>query len=213
MRKNLVLSTILVVAFLVAGAVIVAMNRPDNRAEATDVSVLSSDSHVVMQADDEDAPVLVEFLDFECESCAAVHPLVEQIKQDYQGDITIAVRYFPLDGHPNSVNAALAVEAAAGQDAFQAMAARMFETQTQWSHRQDPQDKVFRRFAQDLGLDMDAYDAAVVNDATLERVQKDYDAALALGAQSTPTFFLDDTMLELTTEDAFREAIDDAIAN
>lgn len=216
MRKNLVLSTILVAAFMVAFAVIVALNRPDSPTEATEAtgaSAMSSDSHVVLEADSADAPVMVEFIDFECEACAAVHPLVKQIKQDYEGELTIAVRYFPLDGHPNSVNAALAVEAAAQQDQFEAMADRMFETQTQWSHQEVPQDAVFRGFAQDLGLDLDAYDATIAADATLERVQKDYDAAVALGAQSTPTFFLDDTMLELTSEDDLRGALDDAIAN
>lgn len=65
--------------------------------------------------------MLVEFLDFECESCGALFPIVEQLRSDYAGEITYVVRYFPLPGHVNSMNAAVAAEAAAQQGEFEAM--------------------------------------------------------------------------------------------
>jgi protein-disulfide isomerase len=38
---------------------------------------------------------LVEFLDFQCESCGAAYPLVEQIRERFQGRFTYVIRYFP----------------------------------------------------------------------------------------------------------------------
>lgn len=63
-----------------------------------------------------DAPVqLIEYLDFECEVCRTYHPLIKQLKQDMGDDLLVVTRYFPLPGHKNSMNAALAVEAAGKQ--------------------------------------------------------------------------------------------------
>jgi len=61
-----------------------------------------------------EAPVtLVEFLDPECESCAAFAPAVKKIMSDYDGKIRLVVRYMPL--HPNSLRAAALTEAAGEQ--------------------------------------------------------------------------------------------------
>ena len=56
---------------------------------------------------------LVEFLDFECEVCGAVYPSVEEIREEYAGEISYVLRYFPIPAHQNSMNAAIAAAAAA----------------------------------------------------------------------------------------------------
>ena len=88
----------------------------------------------------------------------------------------------------------------------------MFETQTQWGERQDSQAAVFRGFAEELVLDMVAFDAAVADPATLDRVLYDFNEGVALGIQSTPTFFLNGEMMTITTIDDFRAQIDAALA-
>ena len=89
----------------------------------------------------------------------------------------------------------------------------MYETQTQWGEKQTSEAATFRGFAQDLGLDMADYDAAVGASATLERVQQDYQDRIDLGVQDTPTFFLDGELLEPASVAEFRGAIDDALTN
>ena len=153
---------------------------------------------------------MVEFLDFECESCRAAHPLVEELKQEYGDRITFVNRYFPLPGHRNSGTAALAVEAAAQQGKYQQMAAKLFETQTEWGGKQDSQAPAFRSFAQELGLDLARYDAAVADEATRERIRKDVADGTALGVTGTPTFFLNGKKLVLNTEAEFRQLLTDA---
>ena len=175
------------------------------------VPMVTDDSHVLDDAGPE-APTLVEFLDFECEACGALYPVVEGIRDDYQGRINVVVRYFPIPGHLNSMNAAIAVEAAAQQGEFEGMYRQMFATQTEWGERQESEAARFRGFAEELGLDMDRFDAAVADPATQERVEADFAAGQALGVQGTPTFFVDGELLDPTQLSDITDALDRAIA-
>ncbi|MDQ0736305.1 DsbA family protein [Arthrobacter agilis] len=174
--------------------------------------VVREDSHRLSQAPDEKA-VLVEFLDFECESCLAAYPLVEDLSEEYGENLTIVSRYFPLPGHPNSETAAAAVEAAAQQGRFKEMHARMYETQTEWSHTNENRSPVFRGYAEDLGLDLAAYDAAIADPATMERVNVDKTDGLALEVEGTPTFFLDGRKIQPASVEEFRSLVETAIAD
>ncbi|ERG64038.1 hypothetical protein L332_06145 [Agrococcus pavilionensis RW1] len=165
-------------------------------AEAALPPLVDETTHLLNDAG-ADAPVVVEFLDFECEACGAVYPTMEELRQKYDGEVTFAVRYFPLPGHFNSGNAAVAVEAAAQQGAFEAMYQRMFETQPAWGEAQTSAADVFRGYAQELGLDMAAYDAAIADPATLARVEQDFQAGVALGVDRTPSIFIDGERLDL----------------
>jgi protein-disulfide isomerase len=176
---------------------------------AADAQLVREDSHRITSPATEKAQ-LVEFLDFECEACRAAQPLVEELKKEFGDRITFVNRYFPLPAHRNSAQAALAVEAAAQQGKYEQMYAKMFETQPQWGERQDSQAPVFRTFAQDLGLDLGAYDSAVADEKTKDRIRKDIADGTALGVTGTPTFFLNGEKLTLTTEADFREKLTNA---
>ena len=205
---------ILMAAIVGAGLVwyaVFSTNRPAPAAPqpAANAQLVREDSHRLTSPAVEKAQ-LVEFLDFECESCRAAHPLVEELKQEYGDRITFVNRYFPLPGHRNSGTAALAVEASAQQGKYQQMAAKLFETQPEWGGKQDSQAPVFRSYAQELGLDMARYDAAVADEKTRERIRKDAADGTALGVTGTPTFFLNGKKLVLNTEAEFRQLLTDA---
>lgn len=206
----------LIVATVVAVIGIVALiNTKDTATQAapTEASeVVRTDSHRLSAAEGEKA-VLVEFLDFECESCLAAYPFIEELRGKYEGELTIVSRYFPLAGHPNSMNAALAVEAAAAQGKFEDMYHRMFETQKEWSHSADSRAATFRGYAEDLGLDLAAYDDAIADPATAARIEQDKNDGTALGVSGTPTFFLDGKLIEPSSLEEFEQLVKDAIAN
>ena len=207
--------TIVVAALAAAGiavAIFVAASQntspfvPD--APTPEAAVVLRDSTHILSDAGPDAPVLVEFLDFECEVCGAFFPIVEDLKAKCGDEVTFAFRYFPLPGHGNSVNAALAVEAAAQQGALEPMFQRMFESQAQWGEKGDQsQAPMFRTFAEELGLDMALYDAAIADPATLDRIQFDFNEGRALGVDSTPTFFLDGEKLQLQAFEDVEAAI------
>ena len=173
-------------------------------------ATVADNSHVLDDAG-EDAPTLVEFLDFECEACGALYPYVEDVREYYDGKINYVVRYFPLGGHFNSMNAAIAVEAAAQQGKFEEMFHQMLQSQAEWGEQQTSEAARFRDYAEELGLDMSAYDKAVSDPATEARVQQDLDAGTALGVSGTPTFFLDGKQLTLTNPNDLPNAIEAAL--
>lgn len=188
-----------------------SLNKPAPAAPqpAANAQLVREDSHRLTSPAVEKAQ-LVEFLDFECESCRAAHPLVEELKEEYGDRITFVNRYFPLPGHRNSGTAALAVEASAQQGKYREMTAKLFETQTEWGGKQDSQAPVFRGYAEELGLDLARYDAAVGDEKTRERIRKDVVDGTALGVKGTPTFFLNGKKLVLNTEAEFRQMLTDA---
>ena len=184
---------------------------PPAAGAAADSRVVRADSHRLSTAADGKA-TFVEFLDFECESCAAAYPAIEQLRQTYDGRVTFVARYFPLDGHFNARRAARAVEAAARQGQFEAMYQRMYETQTQWGEQQVPKDDVFRGYAVDLGLDMTKWDADYVSPEVEQRIQADVDDGTALGVTGTPTFFLNGKPFAPESYEDLTRALDEALA-
>jgi protein-disulfide isomerase len=178
---------------------------------AVPVSVVRDDSHRLDQVPNSPVTV-VEFLDFECEVCAAFYPTVQSVREDFAGQITFVVRYFPIPAHANSTNAAVAAEAAARQGSLEPMYSRLFRTQAEWGEQHESRAPLFRQFAVELGLDMAQYDADVADPATAARVASDLADGRALGVQSTPSFFVNDRLLRLTSRDDLRVAIEAELA-
>ena len=84
--------TILVLAGLIAvviGAILIAvMNRPAAPEPEPSGSALPgtrTNTHILDEAGP-DAPTLVEFLDFECEACGGLYPVIEQVREQYRGE-------------------------------------------------------------------------------------------------------------------------------
>ena len=225
MTKNLKATITVVLVAVGVLALLLLVNRPSGPEPAAQGSsaaqtvapvapadmLVRENSHRLSTAAD-GRVTFVEFLDFECEACGAAYPAVEQLRSEYGDRVTFVARYFPLPGHFNAQNAAVAVEAAAQQGRFEAMYQRMFETQTTWGEQRVSHAPLFRQFAADLGLDMAAYDRAVANPATLQRVHADQQDGHAAGVQGTPTFFLDGRKLEPRSIDDLRTALDQALA-
>jgi protein-disulfide isomerase len=216
LSTNLKISAALVAAFVVAVAVFLGVANRGGDASGTtaegDSVVVRDNSHRLSTAAD-GRVTLVEFLDFECESCRAAYPFIEQLREDYDGRVTFVARYFPMPGHANAENAAVAVEAAAQQGRFEDMYHRMYETQAEWGEQQESKAALFRTFAEEMGLDMDDYDAAIDNPTTLDRVLQDREDGLALDVQGTPTFFLNGEKVRVETPEQFIELIDAALAD
>ncbi len=155
---------------------------------------------------------MVEFLDFECEACGALYPFYEELRKEYSGKVRFVARYFPIPSHFNAMNAAIAVEAAAQQGYFEQMYSMMYETQEQWAEQQVSKADLFRGWAQQMGLDMAKFDAAVADPATAARIAQDQQDGEALGVEGTPTLFLNGKKLELSNGQQLMDEINAAIA-
>lgn len=214
--KATLVTIAVVVVLAVAALIYVLVNQsqtaPPLSGDGSSSAQLVRENSHVLDDGGEGAVTVVEFLDFECEACGAFYPIVEDLREQFAGEITYVVRYFPLPGHFNSKNAAIAAEAAAQQDRFEDMYHRLFETQAEWGEAQESRADLFRGFAEELGLDMAAYDAAVADPSTTERVDLDFEEGRALGVSSTPTFFVDGELAELQEWDDLENLIQAAVS-
>ncbi|PRY59293.1 protein-disulfide isomerase [Knoellia remsis] len=224
-----ILTSVIAIAALVVGVVLLRPGSGDDGADAAakggngenvtiptapapaDPQALRPDTYRLSTAPN-DKVNLVEFLDFECEACGALYPLMEELRTKYDGKVTFGIRYFPITSHFNAERAARAVEAAAQQGEVEAMYKKMYDTQKQWAEQQEPKDDLFRSYAEEIGLDMKAYDKAYTSQQTLDRIAKDVAEGKALGVQGTPTLFLNGKKLEPKSGQDLVAAIDKALA-
>ena len=128
---------------------------------------------------------LVEYGDFECPYCGAVHGIVQAARKAFGGNLRVVFRHFPLRAsHPRSLPAAKAAEAAGEQGRFWEMHDRLYRHQTELA------DQDLLRHARELGLDLDRFRASLEVPAHEGRIRDDLASAAASGAQGTPTLFI-----------------------
>lgn len=221
MTTNLKLTLAVVVAAVIGIGGLLAWTNSGSSPTAADRApsapapaemLVRPDSHRLSTAADGKVTV-VEFLDFECEACKAMFPVIERLRAEYGDRVTFVVRYFPLPGHPNSGTAALAVEAAAQQGAMEPMYRKMYETQEQWSHQQTSQAEKFTGYARELGLDLPRFQQSVNDPATVDRIKRDMNDGMALGVEGTPTLFLNgQTLPSMPSYEQLKSQIDTALA-
>lgn len=133
-----------------------------------------------------DAPVtLLEYGDFECPHCGRAAPVVRQLLERFDGQLRFVFRHLPLvDVHPSAALAAEAAEAAGDQGRFWEMHDLLYEHQDALSIDD------LRHYADELGLDRDAFEEHVRRGTFSGRVGQDVNSAEEAGVAGTPTLFI-----------------------
>ncbi len=125
-----------------------------------------------------DALLVVEYADYECPFCAALHERLRALP------VRLLFRHFPVrSSHPRAWAAAAAAEAAGAQDRFWAMHDSLFDAQ---ARLEDPH--LWSR-AGELGLDLERFEADRRSSAVTERVMRDFRSGVRAGVVTTPTLF------------------------
>jgi len=151
------------------------------------------------------APVtVVEFTDFQCPACAAMHPVLDEVLKSYGDKVRFVVRDFPLNQHENARKAAEAANAANAQGKFFEYIAVLFQ------HQKALDVASLKKYASDLGLDRAKFDAALDRGVYAAEVKHDIDDGEIYGVGSTPTIFINGVQLRTLSADGLREAIDQA---
>jgi protein-disulfide isomerase len=130
------------------------------------------------------AVTIVEFADFECPVCKAVHPGLAKLLKDRPNDVRFVYKFLPIKAHQYAETAARAAIAAIAQGKFWEMHHKLFENQSP----NDPQ--AVEKFAKELGLDMAKFKAAMNSPATNDRMAKDFKQAETLQVGGTPTIYI-----------------------
>ncbi|MCC6763831.1 MAG: thioredoxin domain-containing protein [Deltaproteobacteria bacterium] len=141
---------------------------------------------------------IVEFSDFQCPFCARGYQILEeQVMPEYEGKVRLFFKHLPLKSiHPWAEGAALAAECAADQGAegFWKMYHALFKAQRDLNL--DNLKAEITGFAKSAGLDGAVFAECYDRKKTLARIEKDLAEAAAVGANSTPTFFINGRRLE-----------------
>lgn len=153
------------------------------------------------------AVTVVEFTDFQCPSCAAMHPVIEEVLKSYGTKVRFVVRDFPLANHVHARKAAEAANAANAQGKFFEYAALLFK-------RQNALDvPSLKKYATELGLDRARFDAALDSGKFVDEVRHDIAQGEMYGVGGTPTIFINGIALTELSGEALRAAIDRALAS
>jgi protein-disulfide isomerase len=122
--------------------------------------------------------LVVLYADLTCPHCAVAHARLQD-----EG-ARVVFRHLALRArHPRALALAHAAEAAAAQDAFWAFADSMYADQ---GRLEDPH--LWER-CDELGLDVDRFEADRRSDSVAVRVRRDVTDALRAGATGTPSIF------------------------
>jgi protein-disulfide isomerase len=156
---------------------------------------------------DATAPVtLVEFTDFQCPSCAAMQPVLDEVLKSYGNKVRFVVRDFPLNAHANARKAAEAANAANAQGKFWEYAVTLFK------HQNALDVPSLKKYASDLGLNRAVFDAALDSGKYSAEVRHDLDDGEKYGIDGTPAIFINGVALTELSAEGLRAAIDKALA-
>ena len=137
--------------------------------------------------------VVIEYGDFECPVCAQAYHGVKIMLKHFKHRIKFAYRHFPIvTAHPHAELAAEAAEAAGAQGKFWQMHDRLFENQ------QHLKAKALHQYAEAIELDLARFDADLADHIYLQRVQEHLTSGRASGVRTTPGFFVDGKVVDIS---------------
>lgn len=136
---------------------------------------------------DENAPItIIEYSDFECPYCERFHPTMEQVMEEYDGQVRWVLRSFPLSFHANAEDASVAAECAGQQGKFWEMSDELFDSRSSLG------EDLYYELAADLGLSASDFTTCYEGDEAREKVQAQAAAGASAGITGTPGSFIID---------------------
>ena len=165
------------------------MKHPQNGA-VPDVALAAADH---MLGDLHAGLTLLEYGDYECPACIRAEPPTQQLVETFGKRLRFIFRHFPLvEVHPQAELAAEAAEAAAAQGKFWAMHHRLFSQPHQLTRA------ALATHAQSIGLDMNRFNAEMADRIYTQRIQAHRRAGEHSGVRTTPTYFLNGTVVAVS---------------
>jgi protein-disulfide isomerase len=150
---------------------------------------------------------LIEYGDYECPYCVQAEPPTQRLIATSGTRLRFVFRHSPLvEIHAHAELAAEAAEAAAAQGRFWPMHHKLF---TQ-SH--DLSLPALTACAESIGLEMNRFKGEMADRIYTQRVQEHRRAALQSGVRTTPTFFLNGELVDVSAGfDALAQAVHAAL--
>jgi len=149
---------------------------------------VTSDDHI---RGNPDAKItMIEYSDFECPFCSRHKPTLDQLLVQYDGDVRLIYRHFPLTSiHPNAQKAAEASECAGEQGKFWEYHDVLFDNPKSLGLTS------LKGYAGQLGLNQSQFDSCLDGGKFASLVNAQASAAQAAGITGTPGTFVNDELV------------------
>ncbi|HEX8919997.1 MAG TPA: thioredoxin domain-containing protein, partial [Pyrinomonadaceae bacterium] len=148
------------------------------------------------------AVTIVEFIDYQCSSCAATAAVLERLLGEYKDKVRLVVRDFPLEQHGDAFKAAEAAEGAREQGKYWEYSALLMRNQSALGQDQ------LKAYASQLSLDRKRFDEALDTGKFADKVQRDLRDGIKYGVAGTPALFINGRLIPQTTYETLKAAID-----
>lgn len=144
---------------------------------------------------DRNAPVILfEYGDYQCDACAPMNPYVNQLVEEYDGQLAVVFRTDIMDYHQNGTAAASAANAAALQGYWKEYKDKLFNDLDDWFYssankRQDQFEEFFLNVSNGQG-DLNKFRQDMRSKDVSQKIKFDNGLSERCGIEFTPTFYL-----------------------
>ena len=207
--KTMLIVGIISMALLVGGAWLYQKSAPSDTL-TENMEALVRENSMKSTASSTKVTV-VEFGDYQCPACAYIEPGIQELKELYKDQVTFVFRDFPLNIHPNAVAAAKMTHIANEQGKYWEMHDKLYASQSEWENVGDPSD-LFISYAQALGMNTEGLKEKLASNIYEDRIKDDLRDGETVGVNSTPTFFVGNTIIRTADYNAIKQAIDAELA-
>jgi cyclophilin family peptidyl-prolyl cis-trans isomerase/protein-disulfide isomerase len=160
--------------------------------------------HILGVQDDPEIALIV-YMDMQCPYCAAFHPVLMQLLEEYPDQLQITFRHLPLFMvHDKAFIAAQALEAVAlqNEESYFSLQSQLLNTQSDWAALSPEEfSSYLRERLPELGIDPDQFDQDMMNETYNQNLFSELDANIPAGITSTPYLFLNEQPYTTPTRD------------
>lgn len=185
MLKNFLIVGAVVV--LIGGGVAVFLNKeeePNTVRSIAGTVILEEQDHFLGSRS---ATVkIVEYAEAECPYCKKLHPILLRILSEYEGQVALVYRHFPLTIHSKSFNESIALECVAeerGDEGFFRYLENLYEA-TPSNNNIDL--AVLPRLAREIGIEEAGFTECLASDRYRTRIIRDVETGIGLNVDSVP---------------------------
>lgn len=212
-KNNIIIATVVIMIAIFAIATYVYNTKQVE--QKTNLATQNSSALIAEHSPRKGNPhakvTIVEFVDPACETCKDFHPIIKDLLKKYPAKINVVIRYAPF--HQGSDQMVGILEAARKQDKFWDTLDLMFETQSSWAiHHQARPDLFWNILKKSKILDLARLQQDMNDPAIGKVIQKDLADGKTLGANKTPTFFVNGKPLPSFGYNQFMDLVNSELA-
>ncbi len=207
-KKTVFLSLFILATLFIIFTIIYKNNQSQDLEKiATNSDSILVRDHSISFGENKNNIVIVEFLDPECEACAAFHPVVKAVYKEYSDEIKLVVRY--LANHKNSKFAIQILESARKQNKYNEVLEIIFKTQNIWAKHNNEKPELLWKFLEEVeDLDIQAIKNNMKNESIENIIAVDTKDARVLKVRGTPSFFVNGKKLKSLSYDALIDLVE-----